>query len=66
MSNEANNNLTETLQKMRQTGAWLAGIIDNPKESTSKRAKAKVAEVKLREAITELSKLVKTDTRPVI
>lgn len=66
MKDEANKNLTETLQKMRQTGAWLAGIIDNPKESAAKRAKARVAEVKLRESITALSKLVKTDTRPVI
>lgn len=66
MNNEANKNLTETLQKMRETSAWLAGIIDNSKESASRRAKARVAEVKLREAITELSNLVKTDTRPVI
>jgi len=62
----ANNNLTETLQKMRETSAWLANIIENPKESAFRRARAKVAERQLREAITSLSKLVIADTRPVI
>lgn len=66
MKDEANKRLTETLQQMRETSAMLAGIIDNSKESATVRARAQVAERKLREAITELSSMVKTDTRPVI